>query len=132
MGRPYRCMTKATDRESGDPQRSFNWALSKRGFLRVYEDRIECGRWQIRADEVTEATLFRIRGNLLGGYVLQVRTGERTYQFGLNPWVRIADHLPFPFTETTVKLGYSRFSVVLRIAVVGYLIYLALGYLMER
>ena len=121
----HRCWTKATDREPGPPRYSLNWVVSRRGWLRVFADRLECGDWLIPTISVTGATLYA--AGL--GRVLVVATPDRTYQFGLNPWCRIEQHLPFGITKERLKLRYSRFSVLLRVAVLAYLLYLLMQWL---
>ena len=117
-----RYFTKATDQELGAPRHSANWLVSRRGWLRVFEDRLECGDWVIPAASVTKATLYSVGM----GHVLAVSTQERTYQFGLNPWVKVPLVLPFPFTTEKAKLGYSPFSIAVRVAAVAYIIYVLL------
>lgn len=121
----YRCWTKATDREPGLPRYSFSWLVSRRGWLRVFTDRLECGDWVIPAATVTRATL-QAAGL---AQVLIVATGERTYQFGLNPWCRITQHLPFGVTTERLTLQYSRFSILLRVAVLLSLVYLVVRWI---
>ena len=96
----HRCWTKATDREPGLPRYSFNWVVSRREWLRLFADRLECGDWVIPARSVTAATMYT--GGL--GQILVVATPDRTYQFGLNPWCRVEKHLPFQVTRDRLKL----------------------------
>jgi hypothetical protein len=111
----HRCMTKATTAEGNDIRHSLNWVLARRAFLKVFLDRLECGDWIIRYNEIDEAMLFRTRQMLIACYVLRIRSKHRIYQFGLNPGRFWAGELPFPLKRETGSLGYSWFSTVLRV-----------------
>jgi hypothetical protein len=120
----YKCWVKATDCETGAPRHSYNWLASRRGWLKVFTDHLECGDWSIPASDVKSATLYELRyGFLPGGSVLVIDTAARTYQFGINPWIRVGDRLPFPFNRERAKLGYSPFSLAVRIALILYVIF---------
>lgn len=124
----YTCQTKATDRESGEPRYSHNWVVSRRARLRIYEDRIECGNWRIVADDVQAATIYRARQWLIIPVdILVVQAGSRVYQFGLNPWNKVRDHLPVDFDEEPLTLKYSPFSIALRLGLLGYFVYWLFG-----
>ncbi|MEM9906117.1 MAG: hypothetical protein AAF921_13950 [Cyanobacteria bacterium P01_D01_bin.44] len=56
----HRYMTKATIAEGDHIRRSFNWVMSRRGLLKVYDDRLACGDWDIPYADIEEAVLFRI------------------------------------------------------------------------
>ena len=120
----YKCWTKGTTREEGEPRRSFNWATSRRAWFKVFDDRIECGNWIIPKISIRDAVLFQSKQFFVVPVsVLQLRTDDASYQFGFNPWCRIAQRLPFQFRTETIKLGHSPFSLVVRVAVGIYLIY---------
>jgi hypothetical protein len=121
-GRRFACWTKATTREAGAPRFSASWIAARRGRLELYDDRLVLGDWTVPVAAIRAATLFRLRG-LVGGSVLEVATAERTYQFGLNPWVAIERHLPFPFAVERVALRYSALAVALRVVLVVWLVY---------
>lgn len=117
----YRCWTKATSREEGQPGPSLNWAISRRAWFRIYRDRVECGDWVLPVDELQHAVLYEGRQIGVPVRVLELRTERGTYQFGFNPWVAIERHLPFPFSREKIRLRYSVFSLVVRIALILYL-----------
>lgn len=70
-----------------------------------------------------EAVLFKSKQWFIPVSVLRVRTADGAYQFGFNPWCRIEAHLPFETTTERVQLSYSPFSLLIRLALVGYLVY---------
>lgn len=119
----FRAWTKAKFGEGGPPKYGTGWATSRRGWLKVFSDRIECGPNVINAEDVQEAVLYEARQWFIPVYVLSVTTSAGTWQFGLNPWTNVAPHLPFPFRRESVQLRYSTFSVLIRLAVFGYLAY---------
>lgn len=118
-----RCMTKATTAEGDDVRHSLNWVLSRRGTLKIYTDRMECGDWVIPYSDIDEAVLFRTRQLLIPGYVLRVKSRGVIYQFGLNPSRFWAGELPFPARREQVRLGYSWYSITIRIILVGSVVY---------
>lgn len=120
-------MTKATTAEGDDIRRSFNWVVSRRGWLKVYTDRLECGNWVIPYDDIEEAVVFRVRQGIFPGYVLRVKAQGQIYQFGLNPSRYWAGDLPFAATRARSSLGYSWYSIVARILAIG-----CLGYFVWR
>lgn len=125
----YKCWTKATDRESGPPRRSHSWATSQRRWFKIFDDRVECGDWRILFRDVRKATGYRTRSLFMPVTVLELQTGERTYQFGFNPWAKPVEHLPIEVEEKRVRLRYSPLSVMVRVAVLMYLAYLLWGWL---
>ena len=119
----YRCWTKATDRETGVPRHSFNWAVSRRGWFRVFADRVECGDWRIPLSSIRRAVMYQGRALFMPARVLEIQTETKSFQFGFNPWVSVDRRLPFQFERLKVKLGYSPFSIVVRVIALGYLLY---------
>lgn len=111
----YRCLCKATNRETGSPRYSLNWATSRRAYFKVFADRVECGSWIILFNQIERATRFRTKQWFIPISVLEIRTSTSTYQFGYNPWANPFAHLPVPMTEETVALKYSIFSLGARV-----------------
>lgn len=115
----YRCMCKAIKGAGGTPEYSAKWIGSKRALFKVYEEQIDCGSWVIPFDEITSATLFKTKQWFIPVEVLKLVTTTESYQFGFNPWSHPTDHLNVPISEQHVGLGYSTFSITLRIVIVG-------------
>ncbi|MEX1095281.1 MAG: hypothetical protein WED34_04490 [Planctomycetales bacterium] len=126
MDKPlYRCMTKGSDWERGTPQSGANWVLARRGFFKVFADRIELGDWRIPFSEIERAIEYRIPCFYFAkSSVLEIEAKGRIYQFGFNPWARPVKHFPFAVEQQQAKLGWSTFSVLLRLAILAYLGYL--------
>jgi hypothetical protein len=124
MDKPlYRAWTKGTAGEAGPPRYSVNWSVARRAWFEIFADRIKCGDWIIRREDVKEATLFETRQWFIPVYVLSLTTEEKTWQFGFNPWARIESYLPFPVKRERVRLRYSAFSVVIRTLLLAYVAY---------
>ncbi|MEM8643061.1 MAG: hypothetical protein AAGG51_30225 [Cyanobacteria bacterium P01_G01_bin.54] len=114
----YKCWTKATDQESSDPRHSVAWVVSRRGWFSVFDDRLECGDWIIPSSTIQEAVLFEARQLFIPVFILKISTADTTYQFGFNPWCRVAQHLPFKVEHRRIKLGYSKFSIAVRVVLI--------------
>lgn len=120
----YRAWCKAKKAGEGElPQRSAGWSVAKRAWFEVFPDRFECGSWSIQKSRVRKATVFRTRQLMISFPVLHLETDEGAFQFGFNPWARPVEHLGIECEEQEVKLGYSRFSIIARTAIVLYLVY---------
>ncbi|HOX46883.1 MAG TPA: hypothetical protein PK668_25015 [Myxococcota bacterium] len=122
----HRCWTKATTAEGDAVRRSFSWVIARRGFLKVFADRLECGSWVIPYADMSEAVLFSTRQLFFHGYVLRVKAGGRTYQFGLNPGRFWEGELPFPVKRQEMAMGYSWYSIAIRLAALVSIAYLLL------
>ncbi len=114
----FRVFSKGTTAEGQDVRRSANWAVARRGWLRVFPDRLEMGDWRIPYPTIHQATLFRLK-TVFGGYVLRVTTTEQTYQFGMNPWALRRRSLPFPHDLQDTRVRNSMVTVIIRILALG-------------
>jgi len=114
----YKAFVKAIKAASGAPGYQKEWISAFRGGIEFYDDRIAWGEHVVRADEVSDAVVYKTKQWFIPVTVLQVSTEDGTWQFGFNPWVRVADHLPFAFHTERVRLRYSAFSIVARIVLV--------------
>ncbi len=123
MERPsYRAWTKATRDGEGEPRYGIHWIKSRRGWFKIFGNRVECGDWVIPNATIQEAVLFKSKQAFIPVSILRLATQGTTYQFGFNPWVHLERYLPFKFRSESVKLKYSIFSVVVRVAVLAYVL----------
>jgi hypothetical protein len=118
-----RAWTKVIHTDGSAPGYSASWITAQRGWLNIYPDRLECGDIVIPAEAVMDAVLYEARHWFLPVYVLAVTIADGTWQFALNPWARIASHLPFEFRRERVRLRYSAFSIAVRVALLVYFVY---------
>jgi hypothetical protein len=117
-------IVKATKNEGDEIRRSFNWALARRGTLKIYDDHLECGDWSIKYSDFREAVVFSFRSPLfIPGYILRVKTDADIYQFGLNPGSFWKGELPFEAKREKQKLKNSTYSIVVRLLLLGGILY---------
>lgn len=129
----FRGMTKGVIAEGDQLRHGPAWVTARRGILKVYPDRLECGDWSIPNTEIREAVLSSFRSAFgIPGYVLRVDTAAKTYHFGLNGGRFWKGDLPFPVRREKVKLSYSPFSIVARCVVVAMVIYYLVNIFIPR
>jgi hypothetical protein len=92
--------------------------------LKVYSDRLVCGDWSIPFVEIDDAVLYTGQRWLMAVHVLAVKAHGKTYQFGLHGSPFWRGELPFEVRREPLRMGYSWFSIIVRI-----IAWLALGYL---
>jgi hypothetical protein len=121
----HSCMTKAVIADGDQLRTGPKWVTSRRGLLKLYSDRLECGNWTVAYSEIREAVLSNFRSPILRipGYVLSVRTENDTYHFGLNGSTYWKGELPFPVTRKQARLKMSAISILARIVIIGFAIY---------
>ena len=93
-------------------------------FFKVYEDRIECGSWNIPFSEVESAHFYKAKQMFIPVKVLQLVTVKGKYQFAFNPWANPFKHLGIEYKQSEIKLVYSTYSIVIRVFLAAYLGYL--------
>ena len=91
--------------------------------MKVFQDKIECGDWKIPYPAIEESELVQTRSGLIPCFILKVRTGEKTYQFGLNGNKFWKGDLPFDVSRTKGRLKHSAFSLFMRITLVAALVW---------
>jgi hypothetical protein len=127
----YSCMTKALIADGNQLRTGPKWVTSRRASLKLYSDRLECGDWIIPYDDIREAVLSSFRSPMLRipGYVLAVRTDGDTYHFGLNGGRYWEGELPFPLKRQQASLKMSPLSLIARVGLIGYAVYLVWNWL---
>lgn len=121
----YKCFCKATSREDKEPRYSHNWVAAKRAYFKIFDDRIECGSWNIPFSEIKSAHLYKAKQMFIPVNVLQLVTEKGNFQFGFNPWANPFKHLSIEYEQSKIKLGYSKYSIVVRVLLVACVGYLA-------
>jgi len=107
-----------------DIKRGLDWVTSQRAILMLTDKKIICGKWIIPIDTISTAQLIKIKSLFGGGQVLKVQTTDgKNYQFGMqvNPEWTNQELLPLTIEKGQVK--HSAFSILIRLIIVGYLIY---------
>lgn len=95
---------------------SLRWAGARRGFLKVYNDAIECGDWRIPYSEIKQAELVSFPYFFTRAYLLRVQTASALYQFGVSPSGFWKGPLPFPANKSKFAGPTAIFAQILRIA----------------
>jgi hypothetical protein len=135
MDKPlHSCMTKVVIGDGEQLRTGPKWITARRGLLKLYSDRLTCGDWTIAYDDIREAVLSSFRSPILRipGYVLAVRTDNDTYHFGLNGWRYWKGELPFPVTRNRTRLRMSLISILARVVLIGYALYLVWTWMPSR
>lgn len=114
-------------KQNNDITRGTDWIVSQRAVILLTEKQIVCGKWQIPIDNISSATLVKIKSLLGGGQVLKIDTKDnKSYQFGMQANDEWTNQNSLNLTVENGKVKTSTFSWIIRIAVVGYLIYILL------
>ena len=119
----YRCMTKGVKGAAEEFKYGMKWITARRAFLKVYQDRIECGDWILPYSAFEEAVLFQTRSGLIPCFILKIRTSNNAFQFGLNGNKFWKGDLPFDVVREKGRLKYSWFSIVFRFLLVAALVW---------
>ncbi len=119
----YSCFCKATDTESGEPRASWAWVMSRRAMFRIFDDRVQCGDWIFPFSEIRKATLYKAKQWPFTHKILQLELDERCVQFGFFPWANPIKHLKLDVEIRYANLNRQPFTIIFRIAVVGFIAY---------
>lgn len=113
--------------QNNDITRGADWIISQRAVILLTEKRVVCGKWQIPIDNISSATLVKIKSIFGGGQVLKIDTKDNeSYQFGMQVNDEWINQKALNLTVENGKVKTSTFSWIIRIVAVGYLIYLLL------
>ena len=119
-------MTKATTAEGDQRRIGPSWVTSRRAILKIFDNHLECGNWTVNYSEIRNAKLYSFRSPVLRvpGYILTVETDDLTYHFGLNGWGKFwKGDLPFDVKREQGKLGFTWFSVIVRVVLAACIAY---------
>jgi hypothetical protein len=110
--------------QNQDIKRGTQWLASKRAVLLLTEKRIICGKWIIPLETVATARLSRIKALFMDGQVLKIQTEDgKNYQFGMQFNTEWANQQALPLSYENEKVKYSLFSILIRVYLIGYLVY---------
>jgi hypothetical protein len=114
--------TKARRVEAHDETRyEMGWAIARRGVMILTTNGLYCGDWTIPIANIREATLLHIPG----GSVLRVSTTDGVnYQFGLQRNPAWEEQKVLPLRVEHGALKFSTTALVLRLIIVGWLVYI--------
>jgi hypothetical protein len=109
-------------------ERGLDWVTSQRAVVLLTDKKIKCGQWDIPLENIETAQLLKINSLFGPGQVLKLKTMDDIhYQFGMqfNPEWTNQNVLPLTIEQGQVKT--STFSLIIRLILVGYIIYWLLG-----
>jgi hypothetical protein len=109
-------------------ERGLDWVTSQRAVVLLTDKKIKCGQWDIPLENIETAQLLKINSLFGPGQVLKLKTMDDIhYQFGMqfNPEWTNQNVLPLTIEQGQVKT--STFSLIMRLILVGYIIYWLLG-----
>ncbi len=135
MNQPlHTCLTKAVIADGDQLHTGPKWITARRARLKLYNEHLECGNWTVLYGDIRDAILSSFRSPILRipGYVLAIRTDTETYHFGLNGGRYWNGELPFPVTRQQARLKMSPISVLARVVVIGYAIYVIWRWIASR
>jgi hypothetical protein len=121
----HKCWAKAIVAEGNIAGVALSWTMSRRGYLKIFDDQLRCGGWTIPYRDIEEAILFTGWGIFLPGHVLLVRTRKRSYKFGLNLGRFWKGELPFEVKRGGYRFRRSWTLIAVRIATLAALAYCA-------
>ena len=107
-------------KKNQDIQHGFNWVTSQRAVIMLTDKKIVCGKWIISLAVISSVKLIKYGS----GQVLKIQTEDGiNYQFGMqiNPEWTNQQILPLTLDKGQVK--YSFFSIIVRLILLGYIIY---------
>ena len=105
-------------------ERGLEWVTSQRAVVLLTDKRIQSGKWSIPLENIETAQLLKINSLFGPGQVLKLKTrDDNHYQFGMqfNPEWRNQNVLPLTIEQGHVKT--STFTLIMRLILVGYMIY---------
>ena len=105
-------------------QRGLDWVTSQRAVVLLTDKKLICGKWIIPLENIKAVQLLKIHSLFGAGQVLKVQTDtEENFQFGMqiNPEWTKQQALPLTLEKGQVK--NSAFSIIVRLVLIGYLIY---------
>ena len=120
----HKCFAKAIGEATpGEIVRSGKWVTSRRAWLKIYDDRVICGDWDIAYSTVSDAVLYKGWSYPWPVRVLELVVGSSAYQFGVSPWCALERHLPIEVRSVPLEMKHSTFSILIRVLAVGYLVH---------
>jgi hypothetical protein len=107
-----------------DIKRGADWVTSQRAVILLTDKRISCGNWTIPLENILTAKLIEINTTFGTGQVLKITTKDHhNFQFGMQMNREWTEQSVLPLVFEKGKLKYSLFSIVVRLILIGYLIY---------
>ena len=111
-------------KEDQKVSRGAKWIVAKRGVLILSDKRLVCGSWNIELDQIVNAQILKTKSFFVKALVLKIETKEvQHYQFGLQYDPKWIAQKVLPVKIEEGKIAYSLFSIIIRLALLGYIIW---------
>jgi len=108
----------------GDIERGLDWVTSQRAVVLLSNKRIKCGQWDIPLENIVNAQLVKINTTFGPGQVLKISTKDQdNFQFGMQMNQEWTNQSFLPLTLEKGKLKFSLYSIVVRLVLLGFIIY---------
>jgi hypothetical protein len=105
-------------------ERGLDWVTSQRAVVLLTDKKVKCGQWDIPLENIASAQLLKINSVFGPGQVLKLKTKDDThYQFGMQFNPEWTDQKVMPLKLEKGQVKTSTFSLVVRLILIGYIIY---------
>ena len=105
-------------------KRGIDWVTSQRAVILLTDRNIICGKWKIPLENIANAQLSKINSLFGSGQVLKIQTKDNiNYQFGMQINPEWTTQQIVPLTLVREKVKYSAFSIIVRLFLIGYILY---------
>ncbi|MEM7179601.1 MAG: hypothetical protein AAF518_01715 [Spirochaetota bacterium] len=111
--------------EDKDPAYGAEWVTSKRSIFLMTEQKIYIGKWEIPLEQITKAELLKFSSLYGKGMLLKFTTQQgKYYQVGMSDSPELEQQTVLHVEIRTQKLKYSFLSIIARIVLLAYLVYI--------
>ena len=105
-------------------EQGLHWVTSQRAVVLLTDKKIKCGQWDIPLENIETAQLLKINSLFGPGQVLKLKTKDEIhYQFGMQFNPEWTNQSVLPLTLEQGQIRTSTFSLIMRLILVGYIIY---------
>jgi len=116
----HKSLVKARKSSSPTVAPSGGWLFVRRARLKVTEEGLICGDWEIPYSEIEEAVLRSYSFLWTKSYLLRLRAKDAQYEFGISPSKFWKGEIPFPIKrENSGAAGWV--GNIIRIAIALFL-----------
>jgi hypothetical protein len=107
-----------------DIQRGLDWVTSQRAVVLLTDKKIVCGKWTVPLETISSAQLIKINSMFGSGQVLKIQIENGVnYQFGMQLNSEWTNQQIFPLKLEKGQVKHSFFSIIVRLILVGFIIY---------
>jgi hypothetical protein len=109
---------------NSDVKRDLGWVTSQRAVVLLTNKRLICGQWSIPLEDIFTSELVKINTTFGPAQVLKITTNKQEhFQFGMQMNTEWTEQTVLPLSIEKGKIKFSLVSIVLRLILLGYLVY---------